>query len=48
MSNPLPNFERFEQLLVDRATVGLNEHQHQELESLAQQFGIEIDDSPTS
>jgi len=40
-----PKLERFEQLLVDRATIGLDEPEMQELEQLAIELGVPIDDS---
>lgn len=40
-----PKLERFEQLLVDRATVGLIESELKELERLAIEVGLPIDDS---
>lgn len=40
-----PQRERFEQLLVDRATIGLDESKSQELDRLAIELGIPADDS---
>ena len=40
-----PNKERFEDLLVDRATVGLTETEHQELVDLGRELGLKVDGS---